>query len=215
MTVGIIFICLLGGVVIWMLFLSKPEKNSAQEENLRDELLFDPLTGKKISMEEAEHGVVLENYAGPRIKPDQEIEENYSDDQKEIEYILRDFIKSGVDEIAGEDDDEVSFDQILAQSEYAKGLDTIEIHHLWKFRPKFFFGLAYVSYSHIGRNQGHEYQAFAIMANQSGISAFTTIEEVYVELIDDAVLVRLPIKITHAAFRKFVEDVNDRMQGGS
>ncbi|HEY5746116.1 MAG TPA: hypothetical protein VIU12_08580 [Chryseolinea sp.] len=214
MIAGIVFLCLFGGIVVWMVFLTKHEKNPAQEENLNDELLYEPLTGKKITVEEAERGIVVENYEGPRIKSDQEIEENYSDDLKEIEYIHRDFIKSGIGE--AEDDKDIAFDRILEQSEYAKELTTKVIHYLWEFRPGLFFGLVYVKYSYLGRGQGpfDEYQPFAVIEEQSDIAAFATIQDACVELIDDAVLIRLPKRISHAGFKEFVEDVNNRLRGG-
>jgi hypothetical protein len=210
MIVGIIFLCLLAGVFFWMMSLSKPEKNPVQEDNLNDELLFDPLTGRKMTLEEAEQGIVVESVS-PRIKSDQEIEENYSDDLKEVEYILRDFIQSGIDETYFEDED-VGFDRLFAQSEYARGLNTKQIHHLWEFRPGLFFGLVYVSYSLQG--SAHDYQSFAVIEDQSDISAFATIPDAYVELIDDTVLIRLPKAISHAGFKEFVEEVSSRMRGG-
>lgn len=210
MIAGIIFVCLLGGVLVWMLFLTKSEKDPAQEERLNDELLFDPLTGKKITLEEAERGVVVEDYEGPRVKSDQEIEENYSDDQKEIEYILRDFIKAGMDERESDDDDE-AFNNILDKSEYARGLAKKSIHYLWEFTPGVFVGLVYVSYSYLLKEgPSHEYQTFAIIKDQDDIAAFAAMPDACVELIDDAVLIRLPRRALHVDFREFVEDVNAR-----
>jgi hypothetical protein len=50
-------------MMVWMMSLSKREKNPAQEGNLSDELLFDPVTGRKITIEEAEQGVVVESFS--------------------------------------------------------------------------------------------------------------------------------------------------------
>ena len=214
----IILLCILACIfIVGMVFISKTENNTAQEDRLNDELLYDHLTGKKITLEEAEQGIVLENHPAPRIKPDREIEENYSDDQKEIEYILRDFIASGIDEIDRDSDEEAVFDRILAQAEYARGLDTKVIHYLWEFNPGLFVGLVYVSYAYLGKGQGpfHEYQTFAIIDDQSDASAFATIQDAHVELIDNAVLVWLPKRTSYAGFKDFVEDVNNRTLGKS
>ncbi|SHH21535.1 hypothetical protein SAMN04488109_3202 [Chryseolinea serpens] len=214
MIAGIVFVCLFGGMVIWMMFLTKHKKDPAQEENLSDELLFDPLTGKKITLEEAERGMVVENYTGPRIKPDQEIEDNYSGERKEIEYILRDFIKSGIEETYHDDDEDSVFDDILAQSEYDKGPQKKGIHHLWELRPGLFFGLVYVACSYSEHGPSHECQPMAIIEDQPDITAFATIPDAYVELIEDMVLIRLPKRISHAGFKEFVEDVDNRLRGG-
>jgi hypothetical protein len=207
MITWIIFLCLFGGMMVWMMSLLKHERNRTQEENVIDELLFDPMTGRKITMEEAEQGVVVESLS-PRVKPDQEIEENYSDDLKEIQYILRDFIKAGIDETYFNEAD-AGVDHILRRSEYARGLTTKEIHHLWEFSPGLFVGLMYVLYGSL-----HEYQSFAIIENQSDASKFFKIKDAYVELIDDVVLVRLPKTISHAGFKEFVEEVNHCMRSG-
>ena len=96
-------------VVILILFLikkmlksslfSKTEEKREYEKNLKeslaDEFIYDPETGARFTLEQAESGHWIENDNYNRIKSQEEIDRHYFGKEKEIEELVNEMRKSG------------------------------------------------------------------------------------------------------------------------
>lgn len=104
MIFGITLIVLLGIILFTTLRPSKAEKQekAEQEERLKDERIYHPETGCYFTLEELENGVIVVDEHINRIKSDEEIQANYSEDQQEIEYVVRLMLQSGLAETEDE-----------------------------------------------------------------------------------------------------------------
>jgi hypothetical protein len=180
---------------------SKEEKQALaeQEERLKDERLYDSVTGRYLTLEEAENEVINADDYIDRIKSDEEIEKNYSEDAREVEYIIRDMIQSEIPETEDE--------RIYELIEYSKIFETSEtysINNLWEIKPNHFLGIAYVTYNYShGRSDSRavEYQLLGIVQGKflTESKAYEGIE--FVE-INETHIFKIPKKIEYSIFKE-------------
>lgn len=96
----IVFYFIVAAIIInftYKFFFSKTKQEKENElklkESLADEFIYDPETGAKLTLEEAESGNWIAHDNLNRIKPKEELEEYYRGKEKEIEE-LANFLKS-------------------------------------------------------------------------------------------------------------------------
>jgi hypothetical protein len=201
-TIGIIAIGALA-LAIWLGFaLSKKEKEESekQEKSLDDELIYDPVTGRKMTLEEAENEVINIPDSVSRIKSEQEIEENYSDDEKEIEYITRDVIKSNIPE---SNDDRII--DLITYSGIFESTRSFAVQQLWEIKPDNFIGLVDISYTYsFGRSDSlaFESQLIGILQKNTITKEINGFGRIDLKEIDNTIIVRLPYKARYRDFKK-------------
>lgn len=146
MGIVIVFVVLLGGV-IWYLFYLKNIDRPKQELQRRsfDETLYDPVSGKTITLEQAQQGYVVDGDIQLRIKSNQEIEEYYTEDERELEYVRRYFAEKG--QYESEDDTVI---QHLRESEMAKQFDSLGVCHLWQLKPDLHLAIIQITNRYLG-----------------------------------------------------------------
>ena len=130
-------------VVILILFLikkmlksslfRKTEEEKEYEKNLKeslaDEFIYDPETGARITLEQAESGHWIENDNYNRIKSQEEIDRHYFGKEKEIEELVNEMRKSGYEhEILS--DEQVDF---LENSKMLSKYDEWSYSHSFSF----------------------------------------------------------------------------------
>lgn len=152
MGIVIVFVVLLGGVT-WYLFylknMDRPEQESQRQSF--DETLYDPVSGEIITLEQAQHGYHIDGDVQLRIKSDHEIEEFYTDEERELEYVKRFFAKNE----QHESDDETVIDH-LHESEMAKQFDSFGVCYHWELKPSAHLAIIQIMTTHLGG--GTEYQ---------------------------------------------------------
>src|SRR5687767_10938065 len=102
------------------------KKLKDQEKSLEDELIYDPLTGRHLTLEQAQNETLVYEPEGIRIKSDEEIEANYGDDDKEVEYIIR---KSITMDFEKNEDDRIL--ALIEDSEVFSDMPSFDLTYLW------------------------------------------------------------------------------------
>jgi hypothetical protein len=200
--ISVVTIGVVVGIIIAVLKPSKQEKQALaeQEERLKDERLYDSVTGRYLTLEEAENEAInADDYIG-RIKSDEEIEKNYSEDEREVEYIIRDMLQFGIPEA----EDERIF-ELISNSKIYETVESHSINNLWEIKQNHFLGIASVtsSFSH-GRSDSRTY-AYQIIGIVQG-KLLNTQAEAYegIEFIEisETQIFKVSKKITRGIFEK-------------
>ena len=201
----VVVILIMAAILIWIITKSsKQEKRQLeeQEERLDDEFIY--VSGKRLTLEEAENSiVVVEESEIDRIKSDSEIENNYFDDNKEIEYIRRDFIRANS---PGIDPGEITY--LINKSQLFKELKSFEILDLWRLRPDLLAGLINLSYDYLNARSKEivfETQPIVVIHGRENIQKLVALQNVHKELVEDSVIVRQPKRVNYKEFKKLIE----------
>lgn len=112
-------------------------EEAEMEKRLADEVIYDRETGVKMTLEEAENGYIVKGTLTPRFKTDEEIEQHYSDEEKDIEYIKRFFVDYDI--VESTEGFEVM--DVLTLSEMSKLYEHFEVDELWKYREGVYVAL--------------------------------------------------------------------------
>lgn len=202
MIFGIILIVLVAGILFSLTRPSKAEKLSQAEleERLKDERIYHPETGRYFTLEELENEVIVVDEDINRIKSDEEIQANYSEDQQEIEYVVRLMLQSGVTET----EDERIY-ELIDQSELFASNDSHHVNYLWVVKPEHFLGIAHVSYSI--RNGKYEYgdsenQIVGIVQEDSLIEELKKFKDIEFINMGNTRLFRVARKIKFQEFKE-------------
>lgn len=175
----------------------KTEKSAEPDRTIPEDRVYDHLSGRYLTLEEAENQVIDGNQYINRIKSDEEIQKHYSPEQQEIQYIVRDMILSNITET--EDD------RIYELIEYSRlyDADDYSMHHLWEIKPDHFLGIAYVTYYYPnGEVRDYENQIFGIVQGDMLKAEFSTqADTVFVELNSTQVF-KISKKITFREFKR-------------
>lgn len=157
-------------------------------------------------MEEAENEVIDGDQYINRIKSDAEIQQHYSEEQQEVEYIVRDIIQSNITET--EDDrifELVEFSQLYDADEYT-------MNYLWEIKPDHFLGIAYVTYRYGVRVSGNENQLFGIIQGDTLKDEFESNAEIQFAELNNTRIFKIPKKITFTEFKRFKDLILDNTQ---
>lgn len=199
MIAGIICITIMA-VIIFVFFNRQIREEKAarreQEKRLEDESIYDPSTGAKMDLEQAENDLFINHDFVLRVKSDQEIEENYLGDEREIEYIKRHFAKAGIHESENEE-----LINLIYQSKNAKQFKTFDIYFLWEWKPGYYVGLIYISYEYLsGRSleTTYEMQLFVVLNHLTTANAKEVLHNFEDEQTPDWVIFRLPGKAKYS-----------------
>jgi hypothetical protein len=174
-----------------------------QKKRLEDELIYDPLTGRHLTLEEAENETLVYESEGVRIKSDEEIEANHSEDNKEVEYILR---KSITKEFEENEDDRIS--TLLQSSEVFSDVTTYDLNHLWRIKNSDYIGLAYITSTYnLGRSDQHtfEYQLIGVAQGDSIYDKLESLSAIKLQKIEQTTLFRLTRKANYQDFLKLID----------
>lgn len=200
MLIGIVIIICLAVVMFFTLRPSEAEKRAKaeQEERLKDERIYHPETGRYFTLEELENEVIMVDEHINRIKSDEEIQANYSEDQQEIEYAVRLMLQS---EVTGTEDERIY--ELIDHSELFASNDSNHINYLWAITPEHFLGIAHVSYSL--RNGKYEYgdsenQIVGIVQGDSLIGELKKIKDIEIINMGNTRLFRVARKIKFSEF---------------
>ena len=186
------------GVIIFRFANKKTKEEIELEKRLEDETIN--VNGKKVTLEEAENETfVIEE----KILTEEEIENAYSGDSKELEYINRDL--SLLDSWATYEE----LDGLLERCESLKEYEDVFIHQMSKYKPDLLIGIICVTYTYRIRHEEREveYQPFFIVQNQTHPDKFKDIGDILIEQIDNHLIIRQPKKATHKGFRKLVMEI--------
>lgn len=211
MITGIIFLVLLTVVMIFFLRTSKEEKKDhlLQQKRLEDESIYDPETGVKITLDQIEEGVSLKGNISRRIKSDEEIENNYTEDDKEIEYIKRDFIKLNCPEV-----DTDGFSELINQSYIFKQFKSANFSTLWKLNAEVLIGIVYISNTYFvgkGYQTFYEYQLAAVIQKISGQHDLD-LQDYDKDIISNIIILKHQKKATYKSFRDLMDTLNKRLR---
>jgi hypothetical protein len=176
-------------------FTKRMDKEEQQgKEYLPDDgLIYDPVTGRKLTLEEAERGIVIPDDVHARVKSDEEIETFYSGAQKESAYIERSLIQYGATPVNHE---EVFY--WLEQSVIIQELASFGIQFMYEVAPGQYIGVAHVAYSMPGHQgvAGSEDQLVGFIKGAADAARFSTMDGLETEVLSSGVFLRLPRIIT-------------------
>ncbi len=100
-------LALVVALFVWYVTRGYRAEKDKYRKNLEDEFLYDPATGKKYTLEEAQTtGFPAENLN--RVKTDEEIEASFTDEEKEAEYARNFLRRKGYKVVENESEEEVS-----------------------------------------------------------------------------------------------------------
>lgn len=205
MLIGIVIIICLAVMMFFTLRPSEAEKQAKaeQEERLKDERIYHPETGRYFTLEELENEVIVIDNNYPRIKSDEEIEANYYEDQREIEYAVRFMLQSG---LAETEDNRVY--ELIDGSELFESSDSHGVYLLWTIKPEHFLGIAQVSYSL--RNGKYEYgdsesQIVGIVQGDVLIDELKKLKDIEIINIGSTTIFRIPRKMTYHEFKQVAD----------
>lgn len=197
---AITIIVMLAIAVFAILKPSKQEKQAAaeREESLKDEQIYNSITGRYLTLEEAENEIINADDYINRIKSDEEIKKHFLPEEQEVEYIIRDMIQLGIAETEDERINELlEFSKIFESEIYS-------VNNLWEIKPDHFLGIAYVTYKYPGSNQIRDYEYHLIGIVQGNL--LNTESEAYAEIefaeISETQIFKIPKKISHSKFKK-------------
>jgi hypothetical protein len=176
------------------------------DKPLDDDLIYDHLSGRYLTLEEAENEVIDGDQYINRIKSDEEIQKHYSAEQQEVEYILRHIIQSNITET--EDD------RIFELVEFSKLYDAVEytMNYLWEIKPDHFLGIAYVSYYVGTKFSGHENQLLGIVQGDTLKNEFEVNADIQFAELNNTRVFKIPTKITFNEFKRFKDLILDNDQ---
>lgn len=205
MLIGIVIIICLAVVMFFTLRPSEAEKQAKaeQEERLKDERIYHPETGRYFTLEELENEVIVIDNNYPRIKSDEEIEANYYEDQREIEYAVRFMLQSDLEET---EDDRVY--ELIDGSELFESSDSHGVYLLWTIKPEHFLGIAQVSYSL--RNGKYEYgdsesQIVGIVQGEVLVDELKKFKDIEIINIGSTTIFRIPRKMNYHEFKQVAD----------
>jgi hypothetical protein len=184
----VVVVLLLISIIFIKLQKADTKKLKEQEEKLTDELIYDPLTGRKLTLEQAQNETLIYEDEGMRIKSDEEIEANYVDADKEIEYIRRESFKRN---FVDNEDDSVS--TLLQNAEVFANVDEFNIGDLWLIGSKNYIGLTYLSSNYdFGRSdqKTFEYQLIGVVHGESLCNQIKQFGDMVIQRIDEAMVFR-------------------------
>lgn len=94
--VAIIFLIITVVVLYYLLKSSRNEERERKEleKRLEDEFIYNPETGAKMTLEEAQRGHYFDEPKEKRVKSKLEIENNFNDENRELEYFRNDLIEN-------------------------------------------------------------------------------------------------------------------------
>jgi len=200
MFVIVIVIALLVVALILFKAIKKDKEASAElAESLKDERIYDHVSGRYLTLEEAENEVIDGNKYINRIKSDEEIQKHFSEDEREVEYIIRDMIQSSISET----EDERIFELVEFSQLY--GPDDYSIHYLWEIKPDHFLGIAYVTHYYPNGTQirDHENQLFGIVQGNTLTAEFEANAEIQFIELNNTRVFKIPRKISFNEFKRF------------
>ena len=192
-------------LIVWVFVSFKPTQQEKQasaelEERLKDERIYDSVTGRYLTLEEAENEIIHVDEHIDRIKSDEEIEKNYHGDQREVEYIVRHMIQSGIT-----DTEDERIYELIGYSKIFESAEDYSIYGLWEIKPDHFLGIAYVTspYNH-GRSDSfmRDHQLIGIVQQKfldSDSEAFAGIE--FVEF-NETQIFKITKKIEFSTFKR-------------
>jgi hypothetical protein len=210
MFIGILIVVALFAAVLY--FFSREFKKENQEEKVYlpdDGYIYDPVSGRKLTLEEAESGVVVSedmaSVSSSRIKTDEEIETFYTGDVKLKEYIKRELMVSGAG-FMGRD-----LLDWLDQSVMLQGLVSFNLDFMFQVVPGRYLGMASVTYRMPGHSgsAGSEYQFVGFIAGINTIQHQDILKDLEIELLAHGLLLRLPRMATRTDFDRLVVLIRD------
>jgi len=181
-------------------FAKRLEKEVQQDKQYLpdDGLIYDPISGRNLTLEEAEHGIVLPDNALARVKTDEEIETYYAHDAKERAYIERDLIVSGAIAVA------LELLTWIDHSAMVRQLRSFQVHFMYEVAPGRYLGLANVGYRH-SSVAGSEYQFVGFISGTfAGHHDRALLEALEIETLANGMLLRLPRVATRADFARLL-----------
>lgn len=209
MIFGIILIALVAAILFSLMRPTKAEKQARAEleERLKDERIYHPETGRYFTLEELENEVIVIDNNYPRIKSDEEIEANYNEDQREIEYAVRFMLQSDLEET---EDDRVY--ELIDGSELFESSDSHGVYLLWTIKPEHFLGIAQVSYSL--RNGKYEYgdsesQIVGIVQGDALTERLKEFPDLEFLRVGNTLLFRIPRKVSFNEFKLIVNLITE------
>jgi hypothetical protein len=185
---------------------SDNKKIKEQEESLKDERLYDPLTGRHLTLDEAENETLVQDNPELRVKSDEEIEDNYKDDDKEIEYILR---KAILMEFEENEDERVL--ELLKNSDIFFDTAGFDLRNLWRISNDVFIGLCYVSSVYNNGRSDQNVYGYEIVGISQGdfiLQKLKSMPSIKIQTTEQTTLFRLTKKAKHQDFLKLVDILN-------
>lgn len=168
--IGIAFLVIALGYFVHMSTKIDRQNRKKLEEQLDDEYIYDPETGLKMTLEEAEQGAIFESNGIGKIKSDAEINSIEDENIRELHRIRNFFLKS---ELTNVDIDEFEIMRAkIASLQFSSNYSRIETDFITKVSENSYIALTSVAYVIAGKRGGSSYddnQIFGIIENDKTI----------------------------------------------
>lgn len=200
-----IVLVLVLGLPIFLLFYHslrvKSRDQREVEKRLADERIYEPISGRLLTLEEAEQGVIVDEQ--PRIKTDVEIDLYYKGDTREFEKVQKYLIVNDYRFIEPDKiDKKLSGSQLLAQyQDYGLSL-------LVELRKEIYVGVVLVSYT-LAHSPIWEYQAFLLFVELDSVNSTSVYSENFeIERIGNDLLAKENKAITFDSSLKLIRTLS-------
>lgn len=168
--IGIVFFVIALGYFVHMSTKIDRENRKKLEEQLDDEYIYDPETGLKMTLEEAEQGAVFESNGVGKIKSEAEIDRIEDENIREMHRIRNYFLKS---ELTNVDSDEFELMRAkIASLQFANNYSSIETDFITRITENTYIALTSVAYVIAGKRGSNAYddnQIFGIIESDKTI----------------------------------------------
>lgn len=168
--IGIAFFVIILGYFVHMSSKMDRENRKKLEEQLEDEYIYDPETGLKMTLEEAEQGAVFESNGVSIIKSDAEIDSIEDENIRELHRIRNFFLKSELTKVDSDD-----FELIrakIASLQFSSNYSSIETDFITQISENSYIALTSVAYVIAGKRGSNTYsdnQIFGIIESDKTI----------------------------------------------
>ena len=157
-------------MVYSLLKRSKEEKEEERKmkERLADETIYDPISGLKLTLEEAESGLFIDPDNPGRIKSEEELQNYFTEENIEFERIKAFIIKNNLLTLE-EDKEERLIENIISKADIFQSYEGFSVGYTVQLFDNVFISLALVDYSlQLGkyRHQGSEWQILGTVVNE-------------------------------------------------
>ena len=122
------------------------EAEAKLKENLADDTIYDPVTGVRMTLEEAEKGLFVAHDNQERIKSEEELQRHYIPEQVEFERIRNFILESGIPYLEDEEVDHL-IEIVFAKSEMLAQYDGFRLSYVIEAKSKCYLSIALVEYT--------------------------------------------------------------------
>ena len=198
----------LGATAFVLYIIFRPSKADREHEaavakRLDDETIYDPETGAKLTLEQAERGHFIGNDGDDRVKTVEEIEQHYLDEERDVEYIRRFFAERKIQQVGDQED----ILTVLYECKMIKQFDDFNVAYLWEIVPDVYVAITQILYSYTaGRTieRGHDFQLMLVYKNLDRYNLSEALSDTEKERTDEWTIARFDRKVNYEDFKELI-----------